>query len=256
MNLNLTSPLAFVDLETTGTDFSRDRIVEIAVIKVYPDGEIIEKCDRINPGVPIPAGATAIHGISDLDVKDCPLFSKLALAYADFLTDADLAGFNSNRFDFPFLNEEFLRAGVQVDFASKKFIDVQRIFHLMEPRNLEAAYKMYCGKKLEGAHGAAADARATFEVLKAQLDYYPEKLQNDTAFLHAMSSDGQYADMGRRMLIENGIEKFNFGKHKGKPVTEVFKAEPNYYDWIMKSDFPLDFKEKLKAIKMKMTGKI
>ena len=252
MNLNLSRPIAFVDLETTGVDFAHDRIVEIAVVKVYPDGEVIEKCDRVNPGIPIPPGATAVHGIKNEDVKDCPSFGKLAAEYADFISDADLAGFNSNRFDFPFLLEEFLRNGVQTDFSQKKFIDVQRIFHQMEPRNLEAAYMKYCGQKLEGAHGAAADARATYEVLKAQLDVYPEKLRNDISFLHNISSDGNFADMGRRMIIDNGVEKFNFGKHKGKAVVDVFRSEPNYFDWIMKSDFPLDFKEKLKAIRQRM----
>lgn len=248
MNLNLTKPIVFVDLETTGTDFAKDRIVEIAAIKVMPDGAVTEKCDRVNPTVPIPAGASAIHGIYDADVKDCLTFKQLAPAYATLLADADLAGYNSNRFDFPFLVEEFLRAGVSFSVTGKKFVDVQRIFHNMERRNLEAAYKFYCGKPLEGAHGALADTRATFEVLKAQLDRY-EELKNDVGFLHEFTKDGDFVDLGRKLYIDKGVAKFNFGKHKGVSVTEVFKKEPQYFDWIMKSDFPLDFKEKLKAIK-------
>lgn len=248
MNLNLTKPLAFVDLETTGVDFARDRIVEIAVIKVMPDGSTIEKCDRVNPTIPIPAGASAVHGIYDNDVQNCPTFKELAPVYAELLADADLAGFNSNRFDFPFLLEEFLRSGITFTVTDKKFVDVQRIFHKMERRNLEAAYKFYCGKELKGAHGALIDTRATYEVLKSQLDRYDE-LKNDVSFLHEFTKDGEFVDLGRKMYMDNGIAKFNFGKYKGQSVTDVFKKEPQYFDWIMKSDFPLDFKEKLRAIK-------
>lgn len=248
MNLHLIRPLAFVDLETTGTDFAKDRIVEIAVVKAMPDGSTVEKCNRVNPTVPIPAGASAVHGIYDKDVALCPTFKEVAPDYAELLADADLAGYNSNRFDFPFLAEEFLRAGIPFSVTEKKFVDVQRIFHNMERRNLEAAYKFYCGKQLEGAHGALADTRATYEVLKAQLDRY-EELKNDVGFLHEFTKDGNFIDLGRKMYMDNGIAKFNFGKHKGVPVKEVFKKEPQYFDWIMKSDFPLDFKEKLRAIK-------
>ncbi len=252
MKLNLTRPLVFVDLETTGTDYARDRIVEIAAVKLLPDGNVVEKEDRVNPTIPIPAEATTVHGISNDDVKDAPTFAQVAKDYYLFLNECDLAGFNSNRFDFPFLAEEFLRAGVYFNADDRKFIDVQRIFHNMEKRSLEAAVKFYLHREHEGAHGAGADARATMEVLQAQLDRYPEALKNDTQFLHNISKDGDYVDFGRKMYYDKGVEKFNFGKHKGVPVEEVFRREPGYYDWLMKSDFPLDMKEKLKMIRERM----
>jgi DNA polymerase III subunit epsilon len=248
MKLELARPIAFVDLETTGIDYAKDRIVEIAVVKVLPDGNVIEKSDRINPEIPIPPASSAIHGIKDEDVKDKPAFAKVAKNYFLFLENCDLAGYNSNRFDYPFLVEEFHRAQILFDVTDRKFVDVQRIFHKMEPRNLEAAYRFYCEKKLDGAHAALNDARATFEVLKSQLDKYGE-LKNDVDFLHRVSKDGDFADMGRRMYIEHGKEKFNFGKYKGQVVEEVFRREPQYYDWIMKADFPMDFKQKVTLIR-------
>lgn len=252
MELKLTRPLAFVDLETTGVNFAKDRIVEIAVLKLMPDGQVHEKQTRVNPTIPIPPAVTAIHGITDEDVKDAPTFEQIAKQYFIFLDECDLAGFNSTRFDFPILLEEFHRAGVIFDISTRKFIDVQRIYHVMEPRNLAAAYRYYCDKELVGAHGAMADVKATFEVLKAQLDRYPENLKNDIEFLHEFSKDGDYVDLGKRMYYDNNVEMFNFGKHKGKSVTDVFTTEPSYYDWLLKSEFPLDFKEKIKGIKLRM----
>jgi DNA polymerase-3 subunit epsilon len=249
MELNLTRPLAILDLETTGTNLAKDRIVEIAVLKVMPDGNLHSKESIVNPQMAIPPQVSAIHGITDEDVADAPTFDQLAKAYYLFLDECDLAGFNSIRFDLPILIEEFHRAGVSFDLSNRRFVDVQRIFHMMEPRNLTAAYKFYCAKELEDAHSAMADVKATYEVLKAQLDRYSGELKNDVSFLHEFSKDGDYVDLGKRMYFENGIEMFNFGKHRGKAVTEVFKAEPSYYDWIMKSEFPMDFKEKIRAIK-------
>ncbi len=252
MNLNLTKPLAFFDLETTGIDVSKDRIVEIAVVKVLPDNSVLEVVDRVNPGIPIPKGASDVHGIHDEDVKDAPRFADIAKKYFDLLNDSDWAGYNSHRFDFPFVVEEFGRSGFVFDMSERKLVDVQRVFHLMEPRNLSAAYKFYCEKILDGAHGALADTRATLQILGAQLDRYPEKIKNDISFLHNFTKDGDFVDLSRRMYRDNGVPKFNFGKHKGRPVAEVLKFEPNYYDWIMKSDFPLDFKDKLTALKNEM----
>ena len=252
MELQLTRPIAFIDLETTGTNVVKDRIVEIAAIKVMPDGNIHEKETRVNPQMPIPAAVTLIHKITDEDVKDAPTFSQIAKAFYIFLDDCDLAGFNSIRFDLPILLEEFHRAGVIFDISNRKLIDVQRIYHQMEPRSLTAAYRFYCEKNLEDAHSAMADVRATFEVLKSQLDRYGEALRNDTTFLHEFSKDGDYVDLGKRMYFENQIEIFNFGKHKGKAVVEIFKVEPSYYDWIMKGEFPMDFKEKIRNIRERM----
>ncbi|MBK9730045.1 MAG: 3'-5' exonuclease [Chitinophagaceae bacterium] len=252
MELKLTRPLAFVDLETTGINFAKDRIVEIAVLKLMPDGNVHEKQTRVNPLIPIPAVVTAIHGITDEDVKDAPTFEQIAKQYFIFLDECDLAGFNSTRFDFPILLEEFHRAGVIFDVSARKFVDVQRIYHNLEPRNLAAAYKFYCKKELIDAHSAMADVKATYEVLKSQLDQYPDTLKNDVDFLHDFSKDGDYVDLGKRMYYENKIEMFNFGKHKGKVVTEIFKIEPSYFDWLMKSEFPLDFKEKIKGIRERM----
>lgn len=256
MELLLQRPLAILDLETTGTNLAKDRIVEIAVIKIMPDGNIHEKETLINPMMPIPASVTAIHNIGDDDVKDAPTFEKIAKTFFIFLDDCDLAGFNSIRFDLPILLEEFFRAGVVFDLTNRKLIDVQRIFHLMEPRTLTAAYKFYCTKTLEDAHSAMADVKATFEVLKSQLDRYPDALKNDMDFLHDFSKDGDFVDLGRRMYFDNGIETFNFGKHKGKAVVEVFKIEPSYYDWIIKSEFPMDFKEKVRVIRDRMKMKL
>jgi len=252
MELHINRPLAFIDLETTGTNLAKDRIVEIAVMKLMPDGNVHEKETLVNPEMPIPAQVTAIHKISDAEVKDAPTFSQVAKSFFLFLDDCDLCGFNSIRFDLPILVEEFHRAGVTFDLSNRRFVDVQRIFHVMEPRNLKAAYKFYCEKNLEDAHTAMADVKATYEVLKAQLDRYNGSLKNDVDFLHEFSKDGDYVDLGKRMYYNNGLEIFNFGKHKGKSVMEVFKAEPSYYDWILKSEFPFEFKEKVKSIRERM----
>lgn len=251
MQLNLKNPLVFFDLETTGIDIAKDRIVEISMAKVMPNGEEIVKTRRINPGMPIPPESTAIHGITDEDVKDCPKFKEIAKSLAAQIEGCDLAGFNSNRFDIPMLAEEFLRAGVDVDLNRRKFIDVQTIFHKMEQRNLTAAYKFYCNKDLANAHSAEADTMATYEVLKAQLDRYPE-LENDVNFLSKYSSFTNNVDFAGRMVYnEKGQEVINFGKYKGRVVEEVLKSDPSYYAWIMNGDFPLNTKKMLTEIRLR-----
>ena len=251
MQLNLRNPLVFFDLETTGIDIAKDRIVEISMVKVMPNGEEIVKTRRINPGMPIPPESTAIHGITDEDVKDCPKFKEIAKSLAAQIEGCDLAGFNSNRFDIPMLAEEFLRAGVDVDLNRRKFIDVQTIFHKMEQRNLTAAYKFYCNKDLANAHSAEADTMATYEVLKAQLDRYPE-LENDVNFLSKYSSFSNNVDFAGRMVYnEKGQEVINFGKYKGRLVEEVLKSDPSYYAWIMNGDFPLNTKKMLTEIRLR-----
>ena len=251
MQLNLRNPLVFFDLETTGIDIAKDRIVEISMVKVMPNGEEIVKTRRINPGMPIPPESTAIHGITDEDVKDCPKFKEIAKSLAAQIEGCDLAGFNSNRFDIPMLAEEFLRAGVDVDLNRRKFIDVQTIFHKMEQRNLTAAYKFYCNKDLANAHSAEADTMATYEVLKAQLYRYPE-LENDVNFLSKYSSFTNNVDFAGRMVYnEKGQEVINFGKYKGRLVEEVLKSDPSYYAWIMNGDFPLNTKKMLTEIRLR-----
>ena len=252
MQLNLKNPLVFFDLETTGINITQDRIVEISFLKVYPNGNEDVKSRRINPGIPIPPQSTAIHGITDDDVKDCPTFRQVARSLAEQLEGCDLAGFNSSRFDVPMLAEEFLRAGVDFDMSKLKFVDVQIIFHKKEQRTLEAAYAFYCDKKLENAHSAEADAVATYEVLKSQLDRYPD-LANDIEVLSKeYSSFNNNVDFAGRIIFnEEGKEVFNFGKHKGKPVLEVFKNEPGYYSWMMDGDFPLNTKQVLTKIRLK-----
>ncbi|MFR9166511.1 MAG: exonuclease domain-containing protein [Dysgonomonas sp.] len=252
MELNLKNPIVFFDLETTGTNIVHDRIVEISYLKVFPNGKKESKTRRINPEMPIPPESTAIHNISDEDVKDCPTFKQVAKSLADQIEGCDLAGFNSSRFDIPLLVEEFLRAGIDMDFTKRKLIDVQVIFHKKEKRTLEAAYKFYCDKELEDAHSAEADTLATYEVLKAQLDRYPD-LENDMEKLAAeYSAFNDNVDFaGRIIKNENGIEVFNFGKHKGKPVAEVLRNEPSFYAWMMDSDFPLNTKQVLTKIKLR-----
>lgn len=251
MQLNLKNPLVFFDLETTGIDIAKDRIVEISMVKVMPNGQEIVKTRRINPGMPIPPESTAIHGITDEDVKNCPTFKEIAKSLAAQIEGCDLAGFNSNRFDIPMLAEEFLRAGVDVDLNRRKFIDVQTIFHKMEQRNLTAAYKFYCNKDLTNAHTAEADTLATYEVLKAQLDRYPE-LENDVNFLSKYSSFTNNVDFAGRMVYnEKGQEVINFGKYKGRLVEEVLKSDPSYYSWIMNGDFPLNTKKMLTEIRLR-----
>ena len=250
MKLNLKNPVVFFDLETTGVNIATDRIVEISYLKVYPNGNEMSRTMRINPGMHIPEQASEVHGIYDEDVKDCPTFKQVAREIAADFEGADIAGFNSNRFDVPLLAEEFLRADVDLDMTRRKFIDVQVIFHKMEQRTLVAAMKFYCGKELEGAHSADADTRATYEVLKAQLDRYPE-LQNDVAWLSEFSSHTSNVDFaGRIVYNEQGVEVFNFGKYKGTPVQEVFRRDPGYYSWMMQGDFTLNTKQVLTRIKL------
>lgn len=263
MSLNLKKPLAFFDLETTGTNITSDRIVEFAFIKVMPNGEIVQKASRVNPTIPIPIESSLIHGIYDEDVKDKPTFKSLAHTLSQFLEGCDLAGFNIIKFDVPVLVEEFLRHGFEFDITNRKLIDAQRIFHLMEPRNLSAAYKFYCGKDLEGAHSAEADVFATFEVLKAQVERYKDcpikdnqgkeiiPIKNDMNALHELTSS-QFADLaGRITFNDKGEEIFNFGKYKNMKVSDVLRKDPSYYDWMMKGDFALNTKKKLTEIKLR-----
>ncbi len=251
MELNLKRPIVFFDLETTGVDTVKDRIVEISIVKVMPNGDKIVRTRRINPQMHIPEQATAIHGITDEDVKDEPTFAQIAKSLAQFIEGCDFGGFNSNRFDLPMLVEEFLRANVDVDFKRSKFIDVQTIFHRMEQRTLVAAYKFYCGKDLDDAHSAEADTLATYEVLKAQLDRYPE-LQNDVASLAEFSSHGETVDYaGRIVYNDKGVEVFSFGKHRGRSVSEVFREEPSYYSWMMNGDFSLHTKKVITEIRFR-----
>ena len=243
MKLHLQRPIVVFDLETTGVQITRDRIVEISILKVYPDGEQETKTRRINPEMHIPEEATAVHGITDADVADCPTFAQVARSLYSWIEGCDIAGFNSNRFDVPMLVEEFLRAGVAVDFDDRHFIDVQTIYHKMERRTLEAAYKFYCSKTLENAHSAEADTRATFEVLEAQLDHYPEELTNDVAALAEFSSYGRRVDFAGSLAFNDQDEiVINFGKYKGVPVTEVFRRDSGYYSWVMGAQFPLETK--------------
>lgn len=253
MNLNLKNPLVFFDLETTGVNINNDRIVEICYLKVYPNGNEESKTMRINPEMHIPEQSSAVHGIYDEDVADCPTFKEVAKVIARDIEGCDLAGFNSNRFDVPLLAEEFLRAGVDIDMSRRKFIDVQVIYHKLEQRTLSAAYKFYCDKNLEDAHTAEADTRATYEVLKAQLDRYPEALQNDMGFLSEYSSFTRNVDFAGRMVYnEENIPTFNFGKYKGKPVEEVLRKDPGYYSWMLQGDFTLNTKQMLTRIKLGM----
>lgn len=251
MQLNLKNPLVFFDLETTGINIIKDRIVEISFLKIHPNGKEEGKTRRINPEMPIPPESTAIHGITDEDVKDCPTFREVAKSLASQIEGCDLAGFNSNRFDIPLLAEEFLRVGVDMDMSKRKFIDVQTIFHKMEQRTLSAAYKFYCDKDLDNAHSAEADTLATYEVLKAQLDRYPN-LENDIKFLSEFSSFTNNVDFAGRMIYnEDGEETINFGKYKGRLVLDVLEKDPGYYAWMMNGDFSLNTKQKLTEIKLR-----
>ena len=274
MQLNLKKPLAFFDLETTGVNVASDRIVEIAILKVFPDGHIEKRPDPalgkarllINPGIPIPAETSAIHGIFDEDVKDAPTFEELSGKLFKFLYDCDLAGFNSNKFDVPILAEEFLRCGIDFSVEGRNLIDVQNIFHLMEQRTLKAGYKFYCKKDMENAHEAMADVEATHDVFMAQLEKYVDTeiedrdgnmikpVANDMEHLHFTSQRHRNVDMlGRIVYNDKDEEIFNFGKHKGKTVREVLKTEPGYYGWMLNGDFPLYTKKVLKDIKERMS---
>lgn len=251
MKLNLSKPICFFDLETTGVNITTDRIVEIAILKVYPDGKEESKTWLVNPEMPIPKEVTAIHGITDADVADKPTFKELAKEIHKMIKDADLGGFNSNRFDIPLLAEEMLRAEVDFDMKNRMAIDVQTIFHKMEQRTLSAAYKFYCDKNLDDAHSAEADTNATYEVLKAQIAKYDE-LENDTKFLADFSSRKKFADFaGFIVYNKNGEECFSFGKHKGKRVDDILNEEPGYFGWLLNADFPLYTKKVLTAIKLR-----
>ncbi|MEZ4856687.1 MAG: 3'-5' exonuclease [Gelidibacter sp.] len=251
MNLNLTKPICFFDLETTGINITNDRIVEIAILKVHPNGKEERYTRLVNPTIPIPAEVTKVHGITDADVADKPTFKELAKEIYNLIKDSDLGGFNSNRFDIPLLAEEMLRAEVDFDMKNRVSVDVQTIFHKMEQRTLSAAYKFYCDKNLDDAHSAEADTYATYEVLKAQLSKY-ETLENDTKFLAEFSSRKQFADFaGFIVFNKNNEECFSFGKHKGKRVEDVLNDEPGYFGWLLDADFPLYTKKVLTAIKLK-----
>ena len=265
MKLNLTKPLAFFDLETTGINIGSDRIVEISIVRVNIDNSTDILTKKINPTIPIPIATSKIHGIYDKDIIDAPTFKEVAGQFFQFIANCDLAGFNSNKFDVPLLAEEFLRAEIDFDLKNRKLIDVQNIFHIMEPRNLTAAYKFYCGKPLENAHSAEADTVATYEIFKAQLKHY-ENTQltdekgntyspviNDMNVLSELTAKTKNADLaGRIVFNDKGVEVFAFGKHKDKPVTEVFEKEPSYYSWMMQGDFPLYTKKIITQIRLSM----
>ncbi len=252
MDLRLTRPIIFFDLETTGTNITHDRIVEISVIKIMPDGEEIERTRRINPEMPIPAEATEVHHITDADVADEPTFRQIAKDLAIMFKDCDIAGFNSNRFDIPLLLEEFNRANINFDISGTRFIDVQTIFHKREPRNLTAAYRFYCDRDLTDAHSASADTRATYEVLKAQLDRYPD-LPNDIKALSEYSCHTRNVDIAGRLIYDdNRVETINFGKYKGKPAEQVLRTDPGYYSWIMQGDFPQNTKDAFARIRLRI----
>ena len=264
MELNLTKPIVFIDLETTGINVANDRIVEISMLKITPDGKKDVHTHRINPTIPIPAETTAIHGISDEDVKDAPTFADMAANFAQFIGTADLGGYNAIKFDFPLLVEEFLRVGVDFDLKGRRLVDVQNIFHKMESRTLSAAYRFYCNQELTNAHGAEADTIATYEVLKSQIDRYEGieytdktgkktcPIENNIRTLSEFSYYNQTADLvGQIIFNQNNAEVFNFGKHKGKTVEDVFRNEPAYYDWMMKAEFPLSTKKLITSIKLR-----
>lgn len=253
--LNLTKPIVFFDLETTGINISKDRIVEMSFLKIHSDKTEEKWTQKINPEMPIPPESTEIHGINDEDVKNEPSFKEVAGDLNKFIDNSDLAGYNSNKFDVPFLVEEFLRAGIEFEVEGRRLIDVQNIFHKMEQRTLAAAYRFYCDKNLENAHSAEADNIATYEVLKAQLDKY-ENLENDMDYLHKFSQRQNNADlMGRIVFDKNNVEVFNFGKYKGKPVEKTLNQNPSYYDWMMKGDFPESTKRVLTRIKLRAFNK-
>jgi len=246
--LQLTKPLAFIDLETTGVNLATDRIIEIAIVKVLPDGKRSVKRKLINPGMPIPKQSSDVHGITDEMVKDAPAFKEVAHELKQMLDGCDIGGYNSNRFDIPLLVEEFLRADVDFDMKGRRLLDVQNIFHKMEQRTLSAAYKFYCNKNLDGAHSAEVDASATHEILIAQLERYPDLGTSIDSVLKLIGEES-IVDFARRFIMENGVEIFNFGKYKGKAVADVLRNEPQYYDWMMKGDFPQYTKQKLTEIR-------
>ncbi len=251
MSIRLNRPLAFIDLETTGINLGTDRIVEIAIVKSLPNGTKLVKRKLVNPEMPIPAVTSAVHGITDDMVKDAPTFKQIANEIKQFLDESDLAGFNSNKFDIPMLVEEFLRTGIEFRMDGRKMLDVQKIFHLFEPRTLSAAYKFYCQKELVDAHSAEADADATREILDAQVKAYPQLGDTIESIINAVG-DEEIVDFAKRMVYEDGKIIFNFGRHKGKIVEEVLHKERSYYDWMMQGDFPQYTKQKLTEILHKM----
>ncbi len=256
MKLNLKRPIIFFDLETTGLDIAKDRIVELCYIRVEPNGNEEARSMRINPEMHIPEVASSVHGITDDDVKDCPTFADVAPQLTATFEGCDLAGFNSNRFDLPLLAEEFMKAGVNIDLSHVQAIDVQNIYHKLEKRTLAAAYKFYCGRDLENAHSALADTQATYEVLQAQLDHYPNDLQNDVDFLAEFSRMNRNIDFaGRFVYDESGKELINFGKYKGKAIKDVLSRDPGYYSWIMQGDFTLNTKQVLTKLRLKYAAR-
>lgn len=256
MKLNLKRPIIFFDLETTGLDIAKDRIVELCYIRVEPNGNEEARSMRINPEMHIPEVASSVHGITDDDVKDCPTFADVAPQLAATFEGCDLAGFNSNRFDLPLLADEFMKAGVNIDLSHVQAIDVQNIYHKLEKRTLAAAYKFYCGRDLENAHSALADTQATYEVLQAQLDHYPNDLQNDVDFLAEFSRMNRNIDFaGRFVYDESGKELINFGKYKGKAIKDVLSRDPGYYSWIMQGDFTLNTKQVLTKLRLKYAAR-
>ena len=252
MKLHLERPIVFFDLETTGVDIVNDRIVEICLLKILPNSCEESKVMRINPGIHIPEEASNVHGIYDKDVADCPHFADVAADIWAFIKDCDLGGFNSNHFDIPMLAEEFLRIGMNVDLGKCRRVDVQNIYHKLERRTLVAAYQFYCHKNLEDAHSALADTKATYEVLCAQLDHYPDDLQNDIDFLAEYSLRDRNVDFaGRIVRDEQGVEIFNFGKYKGRAVQDVLRRDPGYFNWMMQGDFPRNTKQVLTEIALR-----
>lgn len=255
MKLNLSRPLVVFDLETTGTNIVRDRIVEISAVKLMPDGTRIEKTKRLNPEMHIPEEATAVHHITDEMVADEPTFRQVSKALNAFFEGCDVAGFNSNKFDVPLLVEEFARAGINFDVSGRRFIDVQNIFHKMEQRTLVAAYKFYCGKTLDGAHSANADTLATLEVLESQVERYPE-LENDVDFLSDFSSGARSLDLAARIVLnDDDVPVFNFGKHKGRSVEDVLRKEPSFFGWVMQGEFPKNTKDVLTRLRYEYMNK-
>ena len=251
MNLKLHKPLCIFDLETTGINISKDKIIEICILKVFPDASRESKTWYVNPEMPIPAESTAVHGITDEDVKDSPTFKELAPKIIDMIKDSDLGGFNSNRFDIPLLAEELLRAGYDFDLSKHKPVDAQTIFHKMEPRNLAAAFKFYCEKELVNAHTAEADVTATYEILESQLTRYTD-IKPDINSLHEFCNTTKNVDLAGRIVYDDKKrEVFNFGKYKGRLVTDVFKTDPSYYDWMLKGDFSRDTKQVVTALRLR-----
>ena len=251
MQLNLKKPIVFFDLETTGLEISKDRIVEISIIKVYPNGDEESITRRINPEMHIPEESSAIHGITDRDVKDAPTFKQIAKSLAEKLTGCDLAGYNSARFDVPMLGEEFNRAGIDFKWERCRHIDVQTIFHKMERRTLEAAVQFYCHRTLDGAHSAEADTRGAYDVLRAQLDRYPDTLKNDVDFLADFTRTHRNVDLAGKLIYDDKNRPVvNFGKYKGRPFQEVLQEDPGYYSWLMQAEFPEDTKRHFTRLKL------